>query len=523
LLAAKKTTNSFDVLIVGAGVVGCAIARELARYRARVLVLDMGNDVATGASKANSGIVHGGYDEKHGTLKSKLARPGNQSFAQLNRELHFGFRVAGSLVVAFNDEERQGLEALLLNGQKNGVQGLRIVDQAELRRLEPHISPQAKYALHCPHTGITSPYEYAIALAENAIANGVDFRLRHRVTDIRKPVTPSGSFTIHAEETKHRPGFDNEPPLKVKKLFTAHVVINCAGLYSDRVAAMVGAADFNILPRKGEYLVLEKTQAEMARHVLFPVPNKVFGKGVLVSQTYWGNLLLGPTSREPGDHRTNIQVLQEIIRNGHRLVPDVDVRKVITSYSGNRAKCDRGDFIVEESSVPRFINCAGIDSPGLTSSPAVARRVLDILKSKSAQPFQLQEKLEGAFQPQREPIVKSKENFVGSIDNPDPVKNIICRCERITEAEIVDALYRPLSSPSVTSIKRRTRAGMGVCQGKFCQERVIEVIAKEMGISKEEVPGLEPGSSVLPHRRPTEEDKALLASLDPNPEDKSKL
>lgn len=272
----------------------------------------------------------------------------------------------------------------------------------------------------------------------------------------------------------------------------------------------------------GEYLVLEKTQSEMARHVLFPVPSKIFGKGILVSQTYWGNLLLGPTSRTPEDKHANNEVLQSIVHSAHRLVPEIDVRRTITSYAGMRAKCDRGDFIVEESKVSGFINVAGIDSPGLTSSPAVAKLVLDIIKSiyKRDIPDELQVKPPSDFQPYRAPIVRSKDGVSGlRIDASDPTINIICRCERITESEIVDALYRPLAMPTLTSIKRRTRAGMGSCQGRFCLDRVRQVVAKELAMAKEQIKELEPGSSLLPHRRVTDEDREMLAHLDPTPLD----
>ncbi|KAJ3269493.1 hypothetical protein HDU76_011291, partial [Blyttiomyces sp. JEL0837] len=319
-----------------------------------------GDDVASGASKANSGIVHGGYDEEHGTLKSKVAHLGNQMFHQLNKELNFGFRVTGSLVVAFSKNEVSELKRLLANGTKNGVKDLRIISREEVIAKEPNIGPGVYAALHCPHTGITSPYEYTIALAENAIHNGVEFRLQHEVVDIQRisdEPNPNGRFVVRA-------GMD--------EIVRSHFVVNAAGLYSDKIAAMVGAANFRIIPRKGEYVILDKTQGVLAKHVLFPVPSPTHGKGILVSQTYHGNLLLGPTSRDLSEaNKTNTQVLEEILTSARRTVPNFDVTKAITSYSGLRAKCDRKDFIIEENArVPGFINVAGIDSPGLTSSPA---------------------------------------------------------------------------------------------------------------------------------------------------------
>ena len=277
-------------------------------------------------------------------------------------------------------------------------------------------------------------------------------------------------------------------------------------------------------------MILEKTQAELANHVLFPVPSKELGKGVLVSQTYWGNLLVGPTSRDPSTPRTNEEILKDLIGAATALVQDLDVGRVITSYAGYRAKSSRGDFIVEESSrVPRFLNVAGIDSPGLTSSPAVALRVLSLVQHifRRDYPHSEASRRNHHFQPYRKPIVdqRSKRRMVvggGShdggggpyaIDHPDPARNIICRCERITESEIVDALRRPLAQATIPSVKRRTRAGMGTCQGRFCEPRVAEVVARWNHMREEDVGGLEPGSSLLPHRRLTEQDRNYLDQL----------
>eukprot|EP00842_Homolaphlyctis_polyrhiza_P005189 jgi/Hompol1/5671/HPOL_004612-RA len=279
---------------------------------------------------------------------------------------------------------------------------------------------------------------------------------------------------------------------------------------------MVGANDFTIAPRKGEYILLNKSQGHMARHVLFPVPSKKRGKGILVSPTFHGNLLLGPTSRGSEEaSMTRRQVLNFIISSARHSVPDFDVTQAITSYTGLRAKCSRSDFVIEENkTVPCFINVAGIDSPGLTSSPAIAIMVRELLQASLSREHNTQLQPNPDFNPHRKAIIVPKtETFKGSIDNSDPAKNIICRCECVTESEIVDAIHRPLSAHDTDAIKRRTRAGMGQCQGSFCESRVAELISRETGIPVSQVARRSAGSSILPHRRLTDEDRQLLREL----------
>ncbi|KAJ3174720.1 hypothetical protein HDU87_006969 [Geranomyces variabilis] len=500
-------TLHYDVIIIGGGAVGFSIARCLSSTTTRTAVLERADDVGQGASKANSGIVHGGYDERHGTLKARVARVGNAMFEQLNQELHFGFRRVGALVLAVKPEEMPLLMQLKNNGKLNGVKDLRILNRQQILEMEPHINPNVHAALYCPSTGITSPYEYVIALAENASSNGVDIHLEQEVVDVQR--TDGNVFLVKTD----RGGS-----------YAAPVVVNAAGLFADRIAAMVGAKDFEIEGRKGEYVILNRSQAHLARHVLFPVPSPEAGKGILVSQTYHGNLLLGPTSRAthgPGPLLTNRQVLELILQSARQSIPDVDAGEAITSYTGLRAKCSRRDFVVEESrAVPRFVNVAGIDSPGLTSSPAVALLVMDILRERCG----LRMLPNAKYNPHRRAIfIRKSADFDGEIDHSDPAKNIICRCERVTEAEIVDALHRPLTAAATDAVKRRTRAGMGPCQGTFCEPRVTRLIARERGIPESAVKRRGPGSSVLPHRRITEEDRALLEELAKNPPTSSKL
>eukprot|EP01116_Phalansterium_solitarium_P015564 TRINITY_DN3447_c0_g1_i1.p1 TRINITY_DN3447_c0_g1~~TRINITY_DN3447_c0_g1_i1.p1 ORF type:complete len:541 (-),score=172.43 TRINITY_DN3447_c0_g1_i1:151-1773(-) len=489
----------YDVIIVGGGVIGCAIARYLSRFKGRVLLLEKAADVAAGASKANSGIIHGGYDAPFGTLKATLGWKGNRMYPQLDRELHFGFKEIGSLVLAFSPEESALLNELAVNGAKIGVDGLKIIDGDEVRRLEPSVNPAVHSALLCTHAGVVSPYELTIALAENAIQNGVDILLKHEVVDIQRDAAGGRRFTVKTNDGTS---------------FHSHFVVNAAGLNSDKVAAMVGANDFVILPRKGEFILLEKGQSHFANRVLFPVPSPKLGKGILVSPTYHGNLLLGPTSRDlslPAERaRSSEDVVRLILSQARRTVPGFDASRAITSYAGLRARTDRGDFIVEESRfVPGFVNVAGIDSPGLTSAPAIAEMVGDILRRAGAtlEP-------DARFVPSWRPIIVPKtDDYEGTLTNPDPRLRTICICERVTEAEIVDALHRGLPAASIDAIKKRTRAGMGRCQGMRCEAKVKQLIAREAGMPVDRVPSRGLGSSILPHQRLTEVDRQLLAKL----------
>src|SRR3990167_565367 len=506
----ESVSQVHDVAIIGAGAIGCSIARELSKFQLNVIVLEKCNDVSQGASKSNSGIIHGGYDDRHGTVKSEMSHQGNHMFADLEKELNFGYRRTGSMVLAFSEEETKILNELLENGIKNGVEDLQILSGAEVRKLEPHVNSNVYAALYCPCAGLTSPYEYVIALAENAVSNGIKFLLEHEIQDIQivsNDTTPSEITSNNGQHFLVRSSRDT---------FRARIVVNAAGLMADRIAAMVGANNFYILPRKGEYIVLNHTQGTLVNHILFPVPSKQRGKGVLVSPTYHGNLLLGPTSRGPAEgNLSQRQVLELIIASARHSVPDFDVSQAITSYTGLRSQCSHGDFIIEESgSVNGFINVAGIDSPGLTSSPAVAKRVVEIIRKALKDANNIEIKPNPTFNPCRKPIYHKKPaNFLGEIDHADPQLNIICRCERITEAEIVDSIHRPLGAHDVDAVKRRTRAGAGFCQGKFCKPRVLNLIARELNVPLESLPKRAVGSSVLPHRRLTDEDRQLLEEL----------
>ncbi|MBN1499867.1 MAG: FAD-dependent oxidoreductase [Spirochaetes bacterium] len=466
-------------------------ARELSKFELKILLLDKENDVSCGASKANSGIIHGGYDAKHGTLKSRLVRKGNRSFKNLEKELNFGYRECGSMVLAFNEEQKNILETLRLNGTANGVNDLQIIDKNEILEREPSVNPAVMSALFCPSAGVASPYELVIALAENALQNGVKISLNDEVKSI---ASGKNRFLIQT----------------VKNNYTSEYVINCAGVYSDHVAAMVSADDFGIIPRRGEYILLNRDEGEKINSVLFQCPTNE-GKGILVTKTFHGNLMLGPNAQEISnkeDTSTNLEVLENIVKTARNTLPGFDIRKTLRSFSGLRATSDRHDFIIEESPVKKFINAAGIESPGLTSSPAIAQYIISILRDCG-----LQLKVKSDFNPFRKGIIiKKDESFSGDINSVNPDEKIICRCETVTETEIIDSLKRGIYINSLDQVKRRTRAGMGLCQGKFCGPRVAEIISRENGISLNEVSPRGKGSSSLPHR----EDRLFWKKLEEN-------
>lgn len=474
-----KENKCYDVAIIGAGVVGCAIARELSKYKLDILVLEKDTDVSNGASKANSGIVHGGYDAKYGTMKGYFSRKGNRMYEQLDKELNFGYLECGSMVIGFSDKDLLTLNSLMENGIKNGVDDMVILNREEILEKEPHINPEVMCALYCPTAGITSPYELTIALAENAIHNGVEFKINSEVTDLKKE---DECFSITSKSGDYQ----------------ARYVINAAGLYSDTIPRMLGMDEFSINPRKGEYILMNKNQGHLAKGVIFQTPSAK-GKGILVTRTYHGNLMLGPNAQEVQDKDsvgTGLEALEYIVNTARLSVKDFDIKYTLTSFAGLRASSSIHDFIVEESKVKGFVNVAGIESPGVTSSPAIAVYVADILK-KSGLEFSKNE----AFDPYRKPIIVSKdESFDGKIDHEDPSKNIICRCENVTEAEIIDALNRGLTIDHIDGIKRRTRCTMGACQGNFCTPRVTKIIARELGIKEDQVTMRGKGSLNLPPR-----------------------
>ncbi|WP_251861736.1 NAD(P)/FAD-dependent oxidoreductase [Clostridium sp. Marseille-Q2269] len=451
----------YDITIIGAGVVGSAIARELSKYDFKICLIEKEEDVGTGASKANSGIVHGGYVAKYGTLKGQLCIKGNSMYRELEKELNFGYRNTGALVIGFDKEDENRIKKLYENGIKVGCNDLEIIYENEIKKLEPHINQDVKVALYDKSVGVASPYEMTIAFTENAIKNGVDLKLETKVLDI---VKKNKDFIIRT----------NNGEIESK------YIINAAGLYSDKVANMLGMDDFKILPRRGQYVLSTKDQGYLVNKVIFQVPNEK-GKGILVTTTYHGNFMIGPDAQDVDnkeDIGTDIESIEYIIKTARKSIPDFDVRKSLTTFAGIRAISSTGDFVIGESKIKGFINAAGIDSPGLTSSPAIAEKIVEILKESGLKFIKDKD-----FNPYRKAIiVKKDKTFKGKIDDEDPKKNIICRCEKVTEAEIIDAIKRGIPIKSTDAIKRRTRAGMGFCQGNFCRKRVKAIIAREVGI-----------------------------------------
>ncbi|MCI5596754.1 MAG: NAD(P)/FAD-dependent oxidoreductase [Lachnospiraceae bacterium] len=456
----------YDVLIIGAGIVGTAIARRLSRYELSICLVDKANDVAMGATKANSAIVHGGYAEANAKLKGRLCYKGRIQFEQLNKELNFGFRKTGSLVITTDENDLPKLQAMVENGEKNGLTDLKILNHDEILAMEPNINPEVKYALYCEGAGVCSPYEMAIALAENAIKNGTNLYLHSEITGIEKK---EDHFVAHMN------GRD----------FESRFVINAAGLFSDKVNEMVNPSSFKIRPRSGEYLLFAPGTGKALNTVVFQMPSKM-GKGILVTSTYHGNLLLGPDAiDEDGtvDRSTHIERLWDIYRSGLFTTTKIDPEMFIRSFTGIRAVASTDDFMIGATETPGFINVAGIQSPGLTSSPAIADMVTEELK---AQGLVLKE--DPTYDPYRAPIIQKKEKMLPYeevaklIDLPSCPEKLICRCEQVSEGTIVDCLHRGIPVLSVDGVKRRTRASMGYCQGEFCRPRIKAVMEREYGV-----------------------------------------
>lgn len=470
----------YDVAIIGAGVIGASIFRELTKYDLKVVVLEKENDVSMGTSKANSAIVHAGYDPKVGTLMAKYNVKGNEMFEELCKELSVPFKRNGSLVLAFSEEEMDHINELYENGNKIGVKGLEVLNREQILEMEPNINDNVVGALHAPTGGIVGPYEYTIALMENGVANGGKLELRTKVKKIEKV---NDIFKITSEDGK---------------VIEAKYVINAAGVHADEIHNLIAKESFKIIPRKGEYFVMDKTQGELVNHTLFQAPTKL-GKGILVTPTVHGNLLVGPDAEDiedKDDTKTKGDRLDYIRNTSTKTTNKVNFRESIRNFAGLRATPDRGDFIVEEASdVKNFIDVAGIKSPGLSSAPAIAEGVVDILENCG---LDLKENKD--FNGKREEIVfmeLSPEEKAEIIKKDPRYGKIICRCESITEGEIVEAIKRCFGTITLDGVKRRCRPGMGRCQGGFCGPKVQEIIARELGIKMEDIHQEKDGSYIL--------------------------
>ena len=455
----------YDVVIIGAGVSGSASARELSRYKVNACVIEKTEDVCSGTSKANSGIVHAGFDAPEGSLMAKLNVEGNLMMEELSKELDFPFKKNGSLVICLSEEDMPKLKELYDRGIRNGVKELKILNKEEVLELEPNITDDVYAALYAPTGGIVCPFGLNIALAENANTNGIEFRFNTEAQDIEKI---EGGFIIKK----------NQGDIKKK------YIVNAAGVYADKFHNMVSQNKINITARKGEYCLLDKTAGNHVSRTIFALPGKM-GKGVLVSPTAHGNLIVGPTSTDIDDKEgvnTTREGLDTVIGKSSMNVKNIPMRQVITSFSGLRAHEDNHEFIIKElEDAKGFIDCAGIESPGLTSSPAIGKMVADILKEK----LNLEENpnFVGTRKGILDPNTLSLEERNQLIKEQPAYGNIICRCEMITEGEIIDAIRRPLGAKSLDGVKRRTRAGMGRCQAGFCSPKTMEILERELSIS----------------------------------------
>lgn len=470
-----------DVAIIGSGIVGAAIARELSKYSLDVLVIDKDSDIANGTTKANSGIVHAGYDAREGTLKAKLNVVGNAMYSDICNELEVPFRENGSLVIGFNDKDIKNIETLYERGIKNGVKGLEIIDKNRLLSMEQNISDKAIGALYAPSGGIVSPYELAIALGENAAQNGVRFSFSTMVSNIHRN---NEGFVIETN----------------KKEIRSRFLVNASGLFADDINRMLGRNDFRIIPRRGEYCLLDKSQGGLVKRTIFQPPTNK-GKGILVTPTVHGNLLIGPNAveiPEREDASTTAQGIDEVIKGASRGICGINTREIITSFSGVRATPERRDFIINIP-IKGAINACGIESPGLTAAPAIALMVIELLSYEGLRLYKKKDFIKRRVNTKQFFDMNEEERAFAIKANP-LYGRIICRCEHVTEGDIINAINRPLGARSVDGVKKRVRAGMGRCQGGFCMPRVVEILARELGVNKESILKSGEGSYILTGR-----------------------
>ncbi len=473
--------TNYDAVIIGGGVIGSAIARELSRYELSVCLIEKEEDVCSGTSKANSAIVHAGYDAKPGSMKAMLNAKGNAMMDELSRDLEFEFKRNGSLVLCFADEDMPKLAELYQRGLKNGID-VKLISGDEARKMEPNLTDEVVAALYAPTGGIVCPFGLTIALAENAADNGVEFAFDTAVTNVKK------SENGYVIETTNG-------------TVEAKTVINAAGVYSDTIHNMVSEKKLHITPRKGDYCLLDKEAGEHVSATIFQLPGK-YGKGILVTPTVHGNLLIGPTAVDVEDKEytaTTAEELADVAKKSAISVKNVPYRLTITSFSGLRAHEDGDDFVLGEvEDAPCFFDAAGIESPGLSSAPAIgvyiAEMVADKLSAKKKENFIAKRKgfvklAEKSFAERAEKI---KENPLYGV--------IVCRCMNVSEGEIVDAINRTLGARSLDGVKRRVHQGMGRCQAGFCTSKTMEILSRETGIPMEQIRKNGSHSEMLSHK-----------------------
>lgn len=454
----------YDVVIIGAGVSGSAVARELARYKRKIAVIEKESDVCEGTSKANSGIIHAGYDAVPGTLKAKFNVEGNRMMEELSKTLDFPFKRIGSFVITFEKKGMEKLEELYRQGIQNGVEQLQILSKEEAHKMEKNLSDEVEAALYAPTAGIVCPFEMNLAMAENAAVNGVDFYFNEEVESIKKE---NINYCITTKNCR----------------FYAPVVVNAAGVYADVIHNMVSKKKLKITPRRGEYCLFDKKAGNVVNHIIFQLPSQK-GKGILVTPTVHGNLLTGPTAEDVFDKETvntTAHGMEKVLEVGGKSVKNLPVRQVITSFAGLRAQEQSGDFVIGEADdAPGFFDVAGISSPGLSSAPAIGVYVARMIQDRF--PVSLKERfienrkgiphMAQATAEERKKLVQKNPQYA----------NVICRCELVTEGEIVDAIHSPLGAKTLDGIKRRTRAGMGRCQSGFCSPKTAEILARELSV-----------------------------------------
>lgn len=461
----------YDVIIIGAGVTGCAIARELSRRQRKVAVLERCGDVCEGTSKANSGIAHAGYDAKPGSMKARMNIRGSQMMEELSKELDFPYRRNGSIVLGFSRENHEILQDLYDKGIANGVENLQLLSGDEVRRLEPNLSGQVTEALYAPTGGIVDPFLLTIALAENANVNGVEFFFRTQVEGI---VRTDGEYFYRIKTNNG--------------VYETKMVVNAAGVYADVIHNMVSGKKLHITPRRGEYILLDKKTGDFVNATIFQCPT-IMGKGVLVTPTAHGNLLLGPTAEDVKDKEetnTTPDGLEVILSRTGLSAEHIPSRQAITSFAGLRAHEDGDDFIIEEvADATGFFDAAGIESPGLTSAPAIGEYVAALIQEKV--PALVKEDFVAKRQGIPSMALATEEEKKRLIAENPLYGSVVCRCELVTEGEIVDAIHRPLGATTLDGIKRRVRAGMGRCQAGFCTPKQVEILARELGIDEDEI------------------------------------
>lgn len=457
----------YDAIVVGAGVVGSAVARELSRRRGNFLVVEKALDVCEGTSKANSAIIHAGFDAEPGTMKAKMNVKGNRMMDQLSEELDIPFKRVGAFVVCFSEEELPKLQELYDRGVKNGVSGMKLLTGDQARALEPNLSEEVAGALLAETSGIVCPFELTLGMAESAAKNGVKFSFDTQVTGLERN---GDGWTLHTSQGD----------------LETRVVVNAAGVHSDELHNLVCEKKLHITPRRGEYCLLDRTAGGHVSHTVFQLPGK-YGKGVLVSPTVHGNLLLGPTAKdieEKEDTATTGAGLAEVLEKSALGVKNIPTRQVITSFSGLRAHEDGDDFVLGESA-EGFFDAAGIESPGLTSAPAIGEYLAGLIAQKLGLPENSE------FDPIRKGVPKLKEmepeKRAEMIRKNPAYGQIICRCEEVSQGEILDAIHGILGAKTLDGVKRRTRAGMGRCQAGFCSPRVMDLLSKELSLDLTQV------------------------------------